>query len=62
MARCTCAFYPAVMAWHDILKAAYEIPCCFSLSVLIVSTARMLLREFVAWLGGAELWSTTLTD
>jgi hypothetical protein len=50
------------MTWHDILKAACQIPCCFSLSFLIVSTARMLLREFVAWLGGAELWSTTLTD
>jgi hypothetical protein len=50
------------MQLHDILKAAYQIPCCFSLSVLIVSTARMLLREFWGWLNGAELWSSTPLD
>jgi hypothetical protein len=45
------------MTLHDALKAAYQIPCCFSLALVIVASARMLLREFLAWLGGAEIWS-----
>jgi hypothetical protein len=50
------------MGWHEALKFAWQVPCCFSLSLLIVSTARMLLREFLAWLSGAEVWAATPVD
>ena len=42
------------MSWHDVLKAGYQIPCCFSAALLIMVTARTLARELFAWLASPQ--------
>jgi hypothetical protein len=40
------------MTWHEILKAAYQIPCYCSVVVLAAGTARALAIEIFAWVTG----------
>jgi hypothetical protein len=40
------------MTWHEILKAAYQIPCYCSALVLAAATARALAIEAFAWVTG----------
>jgi hypothetical protein len=40
------------MTWHEILRAAYQIPCCCSVVLLAVATARALAVELFAWATG----------
>jgi len=42
------------MNWHEVLKAAFQIPCCFSAALLIMASARAALRELCAWLARPE--------
>ena len=40
------------MTWHQILKAAYQIPCYCSAVILAVGIARALVAEMFAWVNG----------
>jgi hypothetical protein len=40
------------MTWHEILRAAYQIPCYCSVVALAVGTARALAAEMFAWVNG----------
>jgi len=50
--------YPClVMTLNEGLKAAYQIPCCFSAALLIMSSIRVAYREFRDWFDNAGLES-----
>jgi len=40
------------MTWHQILKAAYQIPCYCSVAVLAAGIARALAEEMFVWVNG----------
>ena len=40
------------MTWHEVLKAAYQIPCYCSVAVLAVGIARALAEEMFVWVNG----------
>ncbi len=42
------------MTWHEILRAAYQLPCYCSAVVLAAGTARALAEEMFYWVNGAE--------
>jgi hypothetical protein len=46
-----------VMTLNEGLKAAYQIPCCFSAALLIMSSIRVAYREFRDWFNRAGLES-----